>query len=97
MLEGLKGMAGLASVLKDLPKIKARMEQVKERLGEMQRAIRFRLVWARESGEIGEDKDVEALTAFYSVMLQGLLMSSRVAKDKAAMKQAGAVALSLLD
>ena len=35
MLEGLKGMAGLAGVLKDLPKIKARMEQVKQRLGEM--------------------------------------------------------------
>ncbi len=35
MLEGLKGMAGLAGILKDLPKIKARMEQVKQRLGEM--------------------------------------------------------------
>ncbi len=28
-------MAGLAGILKDLPKIKARMEQVKQRLGEM--------------------------------------------------------------
>ncbi len=35
MLEGLKGMADLAGILKDLPKIKARMEQVKQRLGEM--------------------------------------------------------------
>ncbi len=35
MLEGFKGMAGLAGVLKDLPKIKARMEQVKQGLGEM--------------------------------------------------------------
>ncbi|MCH6551056.1 MAG: YbaB/EbfC family nucleoid-associated protein [Planctomycetes bacterium] len=35
MLEGFKGMAGLAGILKDLPKIKARMEQVKQRLGEM--------------------------------------------------------------
>jgi len=35
MLEGFKGMAGLAGILKDLPKIKARMEQVQQRLGEM--------------------------------------------------------------
>lgn len=35
MLEDFKGMAGLAGILKDLPKIKARMEQVKQRLGEM--------------------------------------------------------------
>lgn len=34
MLDGLKGMAGLAGLMKDLPKIKARMEEVKARLGE---------------------------------------------------------------
>ncbi len=34
MFDGLKGMAALAGVLKDLPRVKARMEQVKERLGE---------------------------------------------------------------
>ncbi|UCD76801.1 MAG: YbaB/EbfC family nucleoid-associated protein [Phycisphaerales bacterium] len=33
MFEGLKGMAGLAGMMKDLPKLKARMEQVKEQLG----------------------------------------------------------------
>lgn len=33
MFEGLKGMAGLAGLMKDLPRLKARMEQVKAELG----------------------------------------------------------------
>lgn len=33
MFESLKGMAGMAGLMKDLPKLKARMEQVKEDLG----------------------------------------------------------------
>ena len=35
MFENLKGMAGLAGVLKDLPRIKAKLEEVKQQLGEM--------------------------------------------------------------
>ncbi len=34
MFDSLKGMAGLAGLLKDLPRIKAKMEQVKQRLGQ---------------------------------------------------------------
>ncbi len=34
MFDSLKGMAGLAGLLKDLPRIKAKIEQVKQRLGE---------------------------------------------------------------
>ena len=34
MFDNLKGMAGLAGLLKDLPRIKAKMEQVKQQLGE---------------------------------------------------------------
>ncbi len=34
MFDSLKGMAGLAGLLKDLPRIKAKMEQVKQQLGE---------------------------------------------------------------
>ena len=33
MFDGLKGMAGIAGLMKDLPKLKARMEAVKEELG----------------------------------------------------------------
>jgi DNA-binding protein YbaB len=35
MFENLKGMAGLAGIMKDLPRIKAKLEEVKQRLGEM--------------------------------------------------------------
>ena len=35
MFENLKGMAGLAGILKDLPRLKAKLEEVKQQLGEM--------------------------------------------------------------
>ena len=34
MFDGLKGMAGLAGVMKDLPKIKARLEEAKAQLAQ---------------------------------------------------------------
>ncbi len=33
MFDNLKGMASLAGIMKDLPKLKAKMEEVKDRLG----------------------------------------------------------------
>jgi DNA-binding protein YbaB len=33
MFDSIKGMAGLAGMMKDLPRIKAKLEEVKERLG----------------------------------------------------------------
>tara|TARA_Y100000589_G_scaffold104192_1_gene98533 strand:- start:56984 stop:57334 length:351 start_codon:yes stop_codon:yes gene_type:complete len=35
MFDGLKGMASLAGMMKDLPKMQARMAEVKEHLGDM--------------------------------------------------------------
>lgn len=35
VFDGLKGMAGLASMMKDLPRIKARMEEVRASLGDL--------------------------------------------------------------
>ncbi len=35
MFDNLKGMAGLAGVMKDLPRLKQKMEEVKLRLGEI--------------------------------------------------------------
>ncbi len=35
MFENLKGMAGLAGLMKDLPKLKAKMDEIKMRLGEI--------------------------------------------------------------
>jgi DNA-binding YbaB/EbfC family protein len=35
MFDSLKGMAGIAGLLKDLPRIRQKLEEVKQRLGEM--------------------------------------------------------------
>lgn len=35
MIDSLKNMAGLAGLMKDLPKIKAKMAEVKDRLGDL--------------------------------------------------------------
>lgn len=35
MFENLKGMAGLAGLMKDLPRIKAKMDEVKQRLADL--------------------------------------------------------------
>ncbi|MHC4304028.1 MAG: YbaB/EbfC family nucleoid-associated protein [Planctomycetota bacterium] len=35
MFENLKGMAGLAGILKDLPRLKQKLEEVKKQLGDM--------------------------------------------------------------
>jgi DNA-binding protein YbaB len=35
MFENLKGMAGLAGIMKDLPRIKQKLEEVKQQLGEL--------------------------------------------------------------
>ncbi len=35
MFENLKGMAGLAGLMKDLPRIKAKMDEVKQRLADV--------------------------------------------------------------
>lgn len=35
MFDSLKGMAGLAGLMKDLPRLKARMEQAREELGRL--------------------------------------------------------------
>lgn len=35
MFDNLKGMAGLAGIMKDLPRLKQKMEEVKHRLGEI--------------------------------------------------------------
>lgn len=36
MFDGLKGMAGIAGLMKDLPRLKEKMEAVKERLGQIE-------------------------------------------------------------
>ena len=51
MFENLKGMAGMAGLLRDLPKIKARMQEVKEKLG--------RITVDAETGAVIEAQELE--------------------------------------
>ncbi len=54
MFDNLRNMAGMAGILKDLPRIKERMEQVKARLGEVivEAETGGGAVRARASGEM---------------------------------------------
>lgn len=65
-------------------------------LQEMQKALRFRVKWARENGELSADEDDSALGAFLMVVVQGMLMVSTSTKDVAAMRAARDVALDRL-
>lgn len=65
-------------------------------LQEMQKALRFRVKWARENGELTADEDDAALGAFLMVVVQGMLMVATSTKDVATMRAARDVALARL-
>ncbi len=66
-------------------------------LAEMQKALKFRLRWAQEHGDLDETRDAGALAAYLMVVIQGMLVISTSTKDAAAMKQARDVALATLN
>ena len=70
--------------------------ELTQSLGQMERALRYRIMWAQEAGEIDRANDADQLTAYYLTVIQGLLMSSRVTKDRAAMQRAADLALTQL-
>lgn len=70
--------------------------ELTQSLGQMERALRYRIMWAQEAGEIGREHDADQLTAYYLTVIQGLLMSSRVTKDRPAMQHAADLALAQL-
>jgi TetR/AcrR family transcriptional regulator, transcriptional repressor for nem operon len=65
-------------------------------LAEMQKALRFRIKWAQESGELRADRDSSALGAYFMVVIQGMLLISTSTKDTSALKAAREVALTAL-
>ncbi len=65
-------------------------------LAEMHKALRFRLKWAVESGDVSTSQDVEALAAYLMVVIQGMLLLSTSTKDVDAMRAARDVALKAL-
>jgi len=66
-------------------------------LAEMQRAIEFRLRWARENGEFRPDADVETLASLLMVTLQGMVILSTSTKDAASMRRARDFVIGVLE
>lgn len=65
-------------------------------LAEMQKALRIRVKWAQESGEIEKETDSSALGSFLMVVIQGMLVISTSTRDLAAMHAARDIAISAI-
>ena len=65
-------------------------------LAEMQKALKVRLRWAQEHGDLDNARDAGALAAYFMVIIQGMLVISKSTKDIAAMKKARDIALATL-
>ncbi len=65
-------------------------------LQEMQKALRIRVKWAQESGEIAADRDSSALGSYLMVLIQGMLVISTSTRDVAAMCAARDMAMGTL-
>tara|TARA_R110002072_G_scaffold121618_1_gene255633 strand:- start:11694 stop:12275 length:582 start_codon:yes stop_codon:yes gene_type:complete len=71
--------------------------EMNKHLSRMKQALLNHLLSAQASGEIDKKKDADALAAYFITLIQGLLVSSRVTKDKTEMRNAIKTGLSLLD
>lgn len=65
-------------------------------LAEMHKALRFRIKWAVECGDLPADRDVDALAGYFMVMIQGMLLLSTSTRDVGAMRAARDLALTAL-
>lgn len=65
-------------------------------LAEMHKALRIRIKWAVENGDLSSGQDVEALAAYLMVVIQGMLLLSTSTRDVNAMRAASDVALRSL-
>ncbi|CAN7497852.1 TetR/AcrR family transcriptional regulator [Acidovorax sp. LjRoot118] len=65
-------------------------------LNEMHKALRVRIKWALENGDLSPGQDVSALASYFMVVIQGMLVMSTSTKDVQAMQSARDVALKAL-
>ncbi len=72
-------------------------DEMNKHLCQMKQAVLSRILSAQASGEIDKKKDAESLAAYLITLIQGLLVSSRVTKDKTEMQKAIQIGLDLLD
>ncbi len=71
--------------------------EMNKHLSQMKQAVLSRVRSAQASGEIDKEKDADALAAYFMTLIQGLLVSSRVTKDKTEMRMAIKIGLDLLE
>jgi TetR/AcrR family transcriptional regulator, transcriptional repressor for nem operon len=65
-------------------------------LGNMQKALQFRFKWAQEREELGKQCDIDALSSYFMIVIQGVLVISTTTKDVDAMQHAREIALATL-
>jgi TetR/AcrR family transcriptional regulator, transcriptional repressor for nem operon len=66
-------------------------------LRQMKKSVLNRIKSAQKSGEISKKHDADSLAAYFITLIQGLLVSSRVSKDKTEMRKAIQIGLDILD
>ncbi len=71
--------------------------EMNKHLSQMKQAVLSRILSAQASGEVNKEKDADSLAAYFMTLIQGLLVSSRVTKNKIEMRQAIKTGLILLD
>ncbi len=74
MFEGLKNLSGLAEMMKDLPRMKQKLDEVKERLGEIETSA--------ETGGGAVRATVNGRLRVVSVEIDTILMSSLIDSDQ---------------
>ncbi len=72
-------------------------DEMKKHLSQMKQTIINQICLAQESGEIDKEKDVDSLAAYIMTLIKGLLVSSRVTKNKTEMRNTVKLGLSILD
>lgn len=71
-------------------------KEATQSLDNMQKALQFRFKWAQEQGELDTTCDPDALSAYFMIVIQGILVISTTTKDIGAMKHARDIALATL-
>ena len=65
-------------------------------LAAMQKTLRFRIKWAQEHGDFDKTRDADGLSAYFMIIIQGMLVISTSTKDIAAMQLVRDMALDNL-
>ena len=65
-------------------------------LAAMQKTLQFRIKWAQEHGDFDKTRDADGLSAYFMIIIQGMLVISTSTKDIAVMQLVRDMALDNL-